>query len=76
MKLANESTGTATPKFDSSYRRCSYCSNPMLLVECKPAYVGTNSNVYRCSRCSNVEKVTTVTRAWLMACSKELQPPT
>ena len=58
-----------------SKRRCSECASIMLLVDCIPAYVGTNINVYQCSMCDNTEKVTKVSRAWLYTCSKELRKP-
>lgn len=56
-------------------RMCMKCASHMLLVDCLPAYVGSNSSVYQCSKCSHTEKVITVSRAWLLTCSKELQPP-
>lgn len=56
-------------------RLCVQCASHMLQVDCLPAYVGNNSSVYKCSKCLNTEKVTTVSRAWLWTCSKELQSP-
>lgn len=56
-------------------RRCICCCNVMVAVKCSPAYVGANDEVYTCSVCNKTERVTTVTKAWLYACSLELRPP-
>lgn len=73
MKLLNSDKVTVMSK---AVRICIECQNDMKLVECIPSYVGTNSHIYKCSCCNNTEKVTTVSRAWLFTCSKELHSPT
>jgi hypothetical protein len=66
MKFNNAKHATG---MSNSPRLCMKCTREMLLVDCLPAYVGSNSSVYKCSACPHTEKVITVSRAWLLTCS-------
>ncbi len=58
-----------------SNRLCINCNNSMELVAVVPGHISRDTDIYKCTKCNHAERVTTISKAWLYVCSKELRSP-